>query len=208
MKVRANVDSRYYAGVYPYVTGVIRGTDGPNAEEVLSLGHLYEQGAHDNATGVASIIGAAETLNRLIKAGRLPRPKRTIRVLGMGECYGTNVLPGAQPGSRQADDRRDVHRFARRACSTWLAPNTPGFSIRIRRRLTSMRWRCGWRRSTTRRWAGRGDRSEHRSSTDNYLGDPVDRHSDGDAARRLRRAGASQQRTTRPRRSIRSRCAI
>ena len=74
VKVRANVDSRYYAGVYPYVTGVIRGTDGPNAEEVLSLGHLFEQGAHDNATGVGSIVGAAETLNRLIKAGTLPRP--------------------------------------------------------------------------------------------------------------------------------------
>src|SRR6202007_1487753 len=40
-------------------------------------------------TGVASIIGAAATLNRLIEAGKLPRPKRTIRVLGMGECYGT-----------------------------------------------------------------------------------------------------------------------
>src|SRR5687767_448478 len=87
VKVRANVDARYYAGVYPYVTGVIRGTDGPNAEEILSLGHLYEIGAHDNATGVAAIIGAVETLNRLIKAGRLPRPKRTIRVLAMGECY-------------------------------------------------------------------------------------------------------------------------
>ena len=89
MKVRANVDSRYYEGVYPYVTGIIRGTDGANAEEVLSLGHLYEIGAHDNATGVAAIIGATETLNRLIKAGRLPRPKRNIRVLAMGECYGT-----------------------------------------------------------------------------------------------------------------------
>src|SRR5262245_7158047 len=31
VKLRANIDSRYYAGVYPYVTGVIRGTDGPNA---------------------------------------------------------------------------------------------------------------------------------------------------------------------------------
>src|SRR6185295_19134966 len=88
--VRARVDTRYYEGVYPYVTGVIRGTDGAAAEEVLSLGHLFEQGAHDNATGFASIIGAAETINRLIKEGKLPRPKRTIRVLGMGECYGTN----------------------------------------------------------------------------------------------------------------------
>src|SRR5690348_351466 len=72
VKVRANVDSHYYAGVYPYVTGVIRGTDGANGEEVLSLGHLYEQGAGDNSTGVASIIGAAETLNHLIREGKLP----------------------------------------------------------------------------------------------------------------------------------------
>src|SRR5207302_4776607 len=51
VKVRANVDSRYYAGVYPYVTGVIRGAAGADGEEVLSVGHLFEQGAHDNATG-------------------------------------------------------------------------------------------------------------------------------------------------------------
>jgi hypothetical protein len=34
VKVRANVDSRYSSGVYPYVTGVIRGTEGPNGEEL------------------------------------------------------------------------------------------------------------------------------------------------------------------------------
>jgi hypothetical protein len=63
VRVRANVDSRYFTGVYPYVTGVIRGSDGANAEEVL---------------------------NRLIASGKRPRPKRSIRVLAMGECYGTN----------------------------------------------------------------------------------------------------------------------
>src|SRR5437867_2261702 len=46
VRVRARVDSRYYNGVYPYVTGVIRGTEG--VEEVLTLGHTSEQGAHDN----------------------------------------------------------------------------------------------------------------------------------------------------------------
>jgi hypothetical protein len=89
VKVRANVDSRYYNGQYPYVSGAIIGTDGPGAEEVFSLGHLFEEGAGDNATGVASIIEATATLNRLIKEGKLPRPKRTIRILGMGERYGT-----------------------------------------------------------------------------------------------------------------------
>lgn len=89
VKLRANVDTRYYSGTYPYVTGTIRGTDGAAAQEVLSLGHLYEEGANDNSAGVASILEATATLNRLIKEGKLPRPKRTIRLLAMGERYGT-----------------------------------------------------------------------------------------------------------------------
>jgi hypothetical protein len=88
VKVRANVDTRYYTGQYPYVTGAILGTDGPGAEEVFSLGHMFEVGAGDNDTGVSSIIEATATLNRLIKEGKLPRPKRTIRILAMGERYG------------------------------------------------------------------------------------------------------------------------
>ena len=89
VKVQANVDTRYYTGQYPYVSGAILGTDGPGAEEVFSLGHMFEVGAGDNDTGVSSIIEATATLNRLIKEGKLPRPKRTIRILAMGERYGT-----------------------------------------------------------------------------------------------------------------------
>jgi hypothetical protein len=84
--VKAIVNSRYYSGSYPYVTGVIAGT-GP--EEVLTLGHTSEQGAEDNATGVAATVEALATLERLIAAGALPRPKRSIRVLSMGEMYGS-----------------------------------------------------------------------------------------------------------------------
>jgi hypothetical protein len=88
VRLRAKVESRYYGGVYPYVTGVIRGS-GQSGEEVLALGHLFEQGANDNATGVSAMIGAAETLHRLIAAGKLARPQRTIRILALGECYGS-----------------------------------------------------------------------------------------------------------------------
>lgn len=86
VRVKAVVDSRYYAGTYPYVTGVIPGT---TSEEVLTLGHGFEQGAQDNATGVAAMLESLATLNRLIAAGKLPRPKRSIRVLIMGELYGS-----------------------------------------------------------------------------------------------------------------------
>lgn len=89
VKVRADVDTRYYVGKYPYVSGAIIGTGGPDAQEVFSLGHLFEEGANDNATGFSAILEAVATLNRLIKEGKLPRPKRTIRILGMGERYGT-----------------------------------------------------------------------------------------------------------------------
>jgi hypothetical protein len=86
VRVKATVDSRYYAGSYPYVTGVLAGS-GP--EEVLTLGHIAEQGAQDNATGVAATLEALATLQRLIAAGALPKPKRSIRILSMGEMYGS-----------------------------------------------------------------------------------------------------------------------
>jgi hypothetical protein len=86
LRVKATVDSRYYSGSYPYVTGVVPGTD---SEEVLTLGHTSEQGAEDNATGVAATLEALATLNRLIAAGALPKPKRSIRILSMGEMYGS-----------------------------------------------------------------------------------------------------------------------
>ena len=172
VKVRANVDSRYYAGVYPYVTGVIRGTDGANAEEVLSLGHLFEQGAHDNATGVASIIGAAETLNRLITAGKLPRPKRTIRVLGMGECYGTMYYLEHNTDRVKRTDRGDVHRLTGRPAESrrhrvHLDPES-AFRQVVR---GCLRAAPGGGVLPDRRPAV-ARRMEHRSSTDNYLGDP------------------------------------
>ncbi len=86
VRVHATVQSRYYSGPYPYATAVIPG-DGP--EEVLALGHTSEQGAEDNDTGVAANLEAAATLNRLIASGKLPRPRRGIRILAMGEMYGS-----------------------------------------------------------------------------------------------------------------------
>jgi hypothetical protein len=88
VKVRATVDTRYYSGTYPYVTGVIPGRAG-SGEEVLILGHTSEQGAHDNATGVAAMLQAVATLQRLIASGKLAAPTRSIRILLMPEMYGS-----------------------------------------------------------------------------------------------------------------------
>ncbi|MBI1896466.1 MAG: M28 family peptidase [Acidobacteria bacterium] len=89
VRVKAVSDTRYYAGDYPYVTGVIQGSRAD--EEVLELGHAFETGAQDNATGVAAMLEAVAALTRLIDAGRLPRPQRSIRVLVMPEDYGSSA---------------------------------------------------------------------------------------------------------------------
>jgi hypothetical protein len=94
VRVKAIVDTRYYSGVYPYVTGVIPGT---GSEEVLTLGHSSEQGAEDNATGVAAILESLATLRRLIADGRLPQPRRSIRILLMGEMYGSMHYVATHP---------------------------------------------------------------------------------------------------------------
>jgi len=86
--LRARAATRLYEGEYPWVTAILPGTvrDG---EEVLALGHIAEQGAQDNATGVAATVEAVRTLHRLIESGQLPRPRRSIRVLLMPEVYGS-----------------------------------------------------------------------------------------------------------------------
>ncbi|MGH9664076.1 MAG: M28 family peptidase, partial [Bryobacteraceae bacterium] len=53
------------------------------------LGHTSEQGAQDNATGVSAMVEAVSTLSRLVGNGRLPRPRRSIRILLMPEMYGS-----------------------------------------------------------------------------------------------------------------------
>ena len=171
VKVRARVDTRYYAGVYPYVTGVIRGTDGAGAEEVLSLGHLFEQGAHDNATGFSSILNAAATLNRLIAAGRLPRPKRTIRVLGMGECYGTNYYLEHHADRMKRtiaamciDSPAGLQTLAGTEHTWILNPHSASSYVDA----LVLRIAEAYYPLVGRPWQW----VEHRSSTDNYLGDP------------------------------------
>ncbi len=87
VRLKALAETRYYSGSLPYVTGVLRGTTA--REEVLELGHTSEHGANDNATGVAAMLEAIGALNRMVAAGKLPRPRRSIRILAMAELYPT-----------------------------------------------------------------------------------------------------------------------
>jgi len=86
--VRAKVDSRFYDGILPGATGLIEGTTHKH-EEVMVLGHNGEQGANDNASGCGAMLEIGRCLNSLISSGKLPRPKRSIRILMCAECYGS-----------------------------------------------------------------------------------------------------------------------
>ncbi len=170
VRVRARVRSRYYEGTYPSVTGVIRGTQGN--EEVLTLGHLFEQGAHDNATGVAAMIGAAETLGGLIRAGKLARPRRSIRVLAMGECYGSMHYLVSNPervkntvAAMCVDTPAGPQSLAGTEYTWYLNPHPArSFADALTLRLAAEYFPL-----VRRPWHWR----EYGSGTDNYLGDPL-----------------------------------
>ncbi|MEX0892111.1 MAG: M28 family peptidase [Gemmatimonadota bacterium] len=70
----------------------IPGFDSQAPELILSA-HLFEgyvkQGANDNLSGSAAILEVARTLNTLIRDGRIPQPRRTIRFLWGPEYSGT-----------------------------------------------------------------------------------------------------------------------
>ena len=112
VKVRAKIDSRYYSDdTLPYVVGLIKGIGAEN-EEVLITGHMNEWGANDNSTGSSAILESVGTLNDLIRSGKLPRPKRSIRVLLGAEMYGS--LPYVQ----KFLDRLQTKTIAAVCCDT------------------------------------------------------------------------------------------
>ncbi len=113
VRVRAKIDSRYFTDdTLSYVSGLVRGT-GP--EEVFITAHANEWGAGDDASGCSSVLESVATLNDLIKSGKLPRPKRSIRVLFGAEMYGS--LPYVQSHL----DR--FHRTVAGVCCDAGAPN-------------------------------------------------------------------------------------
>ena len=75
--------------------------DGSTTQEVAIGGHLYEgvikQGANDDNSGCALTLEIGRAYIKLIKEGRLPRPKRTINFQWLAEISGTNYWLNAHP---------------------------------------------------------------------------------------------------------------
>ncbi len=87
MVLHVRVDAPKYVGEHDVVSGLIKGRD-ERQDEIWAIAHSGEPGAIDNASGCAVTVEVARAIEGLIKAGVLPRPRRTIRLLNAYECYG------------------------------------------------------------------------------------------------------------------------
>ncbi len=90
LRVHAVIDAVMKPGNLEVVSGIIPGSTYPD-EEIIVTAHLdhYKPGANDNASGSASILEMARTLNELIRERKLPQPLRTIRFMWVPEYNGT-----------------------------------------------------------------------------------------------------------------------
>jgi hypothetical protein len=90
LTLRAEVDADTRAGYYPQVHAVIPGTE-PEQPEVWILAHTNHRntGGGNNLTGVGATLDVARTLEELIKAGKLARPRRNIRFVWGAEHIAT-----------------------------------------------------------------------------------------------------------------------
>ncbi|MGH7144540.1 MAG: M28 family peptidase [Planctomycetota bacterium] len=96
-------EGEYFSGTFPAVD-LRRPAGGEFDQEVLLSGHLFEQGAMDNASGVIACIHAAELLGIGITAQRPQR--RAVRAFHSHECYGVLALHATDP---HAVDRAIAH---------------------------------------------------------------------------------------------------
>src|SRR6266700_3571069 len=100
IRLHAVVKAGQHAGNYEVVTATIPGADPKLKEEEIAFScHLDHQrpGANDNASGCATILEVARTLQQLITEGKLARPARTIRFIFPPEIEGTLALLNAKP---------------------------------------------------------------------------------------------------------------
>ncbi len=100
IKLHAVVKAGQHAGNYEVVTATIPGADAKLTEEEIAFScHLDHQrpGANDNASGCATILEVARTLQKLIAEGKLARPARTMRFIFPPEIEGTMALLNGKP---------------------------------------------------------------------------------------------------------------
>ncbi|PYU09332.1 MAG: hypothetical protein DMG37_23615, partial [Acidobacteria bacterium] len=100
IRLHAVVKAGQHPGAYDVVTATIPGADAKLKDEEIAFScHLDHQrpGANDNASGCATILEVARTVQKLISEGKLARPARTIRFIFPPEIEGTMAQLNGKP---------------------------------------------------------------------------------------------------------------
>jgi aminopeptidase YwaD len=100
IRLHAVLRAGQHPGNYQVVTATIPGSDPQRKDDEIAFScHLDHQrpGANDNASGCATILEVARTLQKLINEGQLARPARTIRFIWPPEIEGTMALLNGKP---------------------------------------------------------------------------------------------------------------
>lgn len=100
LRVKVDIEADFAAPAeQAYVEGWIRGTDLPDQQVVLTA-HIQEEmtSANDDGSGCASMLEIGRALARLVKEGKLPRPRREIRFWWVNEFASEEQLFRESPG--------------------------------------------------------------------------------------------------------------
>jgi hypothetical protein len=87
LKVKVDIESAYPdKGEQAYVEAWIKGSE-VHDQQVVFTAHIQEEmtSANDDGSGCANLLEMGRTLSRLIKDGKLPRPKRDLRFWWVNE---------------------------------------------------------------------------------------------------------------------------
>jgi hypothetical protein len=98
VRLHGIVKAGQHPGSYEVVTATIPGATLPDEEIAFSCHLDHERpGANDNASGCATILEVARSLQKLIAEKKIARPARTLRFVFPPEVEGTVALLNARP---------------------------------------------------------------------------------------------------------------
>jgi hypothetical protein len=130
--IKSIVKAETFPGELETVHATIPG-DGSTDQEIIFSAHLHEgyikQGANDDSSGCAVTLEMGRTYIRLVKEGKLPKPKRTIHFLWVPEISGTNAWLNKHPETAKkliADLNFDMEGLGlTKSGSRWVMHRTP-----------------------------------------------------------------------------------
>jgi hypothetical protein len=100
LRLKVDIESTFEEPpVQAFVEGWIKGSDVPDQQVVLTA-HIQEEktSANDDGSGCANLLEIGRTVARLIKEGKLPRPRRDIRFWWVNEFSSQEQFFRENPG--------------------------------------------------------------------------------------------------------------